>query len=465
MRLKQIGVIVLVVVSLSRAFAINAQQHTQDSKQNLKQHGSGSFSPQAMQNIKRYWLSADTLDAVQAELQQRNIQLSAPLRMPSQNHSLSFEGLGPSGYNSRFLVEQVGTKWHLYVLRNRPQLPVAPFPYIAQEVIFDTTHPEVSPVGTLTYPEQGGPFPAVVLVAGTGAHQRDGNISLHKSMLVLADHLTRQGFAVLRYDKRGVGLTGGAAHPLSTTEDYAADALAALRFLKIQPQVNARKVGIVGHSEGGIIAAMVAAQAPGEVAFVTLLATPGLPGIQLKSVQDAAARRADGMPEALVVANQRQERELFEIAASSLAKDQAMAAMVAATKALPEPTKTLLQIPTDGFPGEAFESLLTPWFRQFLQLDPAAYLQKVQCPVLVLNGDYDLQVPATENTPALVKSLAKNQQAKLVLLPGHNHLLQQAKTGREYEYLLIEHTMEPAALQQVSEWMQQTVTPIKMAGL
>lgn len=144
--------------------------------------------------------------------------------------------------------------------------------------MFDTASPEVSPEGTFSYPAQGGPFPAVVLVAGTGAHNRDGNISLHKTLLVLADHLTRQGFAVLRYDKRGVGLTGGAAYPASTTEDYAADALAAVRFLKMQPQVNSQQVGVLGHSEGGLIAAMLAAQAPAEVSFIVMLAAPGQKG-------------------------------------------------------------------------------------------------------------------------------------------------------------------------------------------
>lgn len=448
MRLKHIGIILLLVGGCS-TFVAEAQ--------NEKQRETSALSMHATHSIKRYWFTADSTTAVLNEFKQRNIQLLAPLKLPVANQTLQITGVGASGYNSHFLVEHVGSQWHVYVLRHRPQQPVAPFPYLVQEVVFDTPNPEVSPVGTLTYPVHGGPFPAVVLVAGTGAHDRDSNISLHKSMLVLADHLTQQGFAVLRYDKRGVGLTGGAAHPNSTTDDYAADALAALRFLKIQPQVNATKVGLVGHSEGGVIAAMVAAQAPSEVAYIAMLVAPGLPGIQLKSLQDASARRADGMPEELVQANQLQERELFEIAASTLPRDQAIAAMVKATNALPAQTKTMLDIPPEGIPGEAFEGLLTPWFRRFLQLDPAKYLHKVRCPVLALLAEKDLQVPATENMAALVTGLADNHQAKLLLLPELNHLLQQAKTGRPHEYLLIENTLEPTALRQISGWMQQIV--------
>ena len=179
-------------------------------------------------------------------------------------------------------------------------------------------------------------------------------------MLVLAEHLTRQGFAVLRYDKRGVGLTGGALHPGSTTDDYAADALAEVRFLQQQPNVDPARVGIVGHSEGGIIATMVAAQAPDDVRFIVMLAGTGLPGIEVKSLQDAATRRADGMPEPLVLQNQSQERGLFEIAAGTLGHQDALVAMASATNALPAKDKVTLEISPEGIPAAAFEGLLSP---------------------------------------------------------------------------------------------------------
>ncbi|MCT6699805.1 alpha/beta hydrolase family protein [Rheinheimera sp. 4Y26] len=432
--------------------------------------------------IKRYWFSVGSAAELKSAFARRQVQLTGPLTLPAEGQTMQLDGVGPSGIGSHFVIEQKAGQFHLYAERRRPQHPVAPLPYLTQDVVFDTANPEVSPVGTFSYPSQGGPFPAVVLVAGTGAHNRDGNVSLHKTLLVLADHLTRQGFAVLRYDKRGVGLTGGAAHPASTTEDYAADALGAVRFLKMQPQVKSDQIGVLGHSEGGLIAAMAAAQAPAEVNFIVLLAAPGLKGLELKTGQDAAARRADGMPEHLVLANQQQERQLYEIAASSLSHQEAITAMQAATAALPQATKTLLDIPPEGIPDWAYESLLTPWFRRFLQLDPAHYLSQVQCPVLVLQGAKDVQVPATENLQRIREALGKaagsktagakavdatvagektaiaqggNPQVKVLLLPELNHLLQQARTGAVHEYLLIEQTIAPVALGHISSWMQQ----------
>jgi pimeloyl-ACP methyl ester carboxylesterase len=283
-------------------------------------------------------------------------------------------------------------------------------------------------------------------------------MSLHKTLAVLADHLTRQGFAVLRYDKRGVGLTGGKRHPDSTTDDYAADALAAVRFLRIQPNVQAAQVGIVGHSEGGIIASMVAAEAPADVRFIVMLGGTGLPGIDIKSLQDAAARRAEGMDEALVLLNRSQERELFEIAASDRTRPDALAAMRAATLALPAATKTALEIPPEGIPDEAFDALLTPWFRRFLSLDPRRYLGRVTCPVLALGGEKDLQVPPAENLKEIERALGNRAPGTEVRqLPGLNHNFQTARTGHASEYFLIEETIAPSALGLVSTWMKTVV--------
>jgi uncharacterized protein len=283
-------------------------------------------------------------------------------------------------------------------------------------------------------------------------------MSLHKTLAVLADHLTRQGFAVLRYDKRGVGLTGGKRHPDSTTDDYAADALAAVRFLQIQSNVRASRIGIVGHSEGGIIASMVAAQSPAELGFIIMLGGTGLPGIDIKSLQDAAARRIEGMDESLVLLNRSQERELLEIAASGRTRPDALAAMRAATHALPPETKTALEIPPEGIPDEAFEALLTPWFRRFLSLDPRHYLNRVTCPVLALGGEKDLQVPPAENLNEIERALASRSPHTVVRqLPGINHNLQTARTGKASEYFLIDETIAPMALELMSSWMKKVV--------
>lgn len=418
-------------------------------------------SPEPMHaaTIRRQLFSTDTFAEAQSEFGQMKVMFAEPLREPAERGTSRAMGIGPSGLPSHFAVDRVSGRFHAYAERHRPQHPVGALPYVAHEVVFETPDPGVAPVGTLSYPASGAPFPAIVLVAGSGPHTRDAGMSLHKTLVVLADHLTRQGFAVLRYDKRGVGLTGGAVHPGSTTDDYAADALAALHFLQRQPNVDARRVGLVGHSEGGIIAAMVAAEAPADVAFIVMLAGTGLPGIDVKSLQDAAARRVEGMPEPLVLLNRSQERELFEIAAGPLDHVQAMAAMASATEALPPETRAALEVPAEGIPSHAYEDLLTPWFRRFLQLDPRSYLAKVRCPVLALVGDKDLQVPAPENLDGIRRALAPaaNPRSSVRQLPGINHALQTARTGSASEYFLIEQTVAPAVLDPMSAWLLDVV--------
>lgn len=409
-------------------------------------------------SIKRYMFSMDTFGAVEAEFGKRKIAFANAPKAPASGHTTRVTGTGPSGLPTPFVIDQAAGRFHVYAERRRPQHPVGSVPYVSQDVVFDTPAADVSPVGTLTYPKAGGPFPAVVLVAGTGAHDRDANLALHKTLLVLADHLTRQGFAVLRYDKRGIGLTGGRLHPLSTTDDYSADALAAVRFLKLQPNINPAQIGMMGHSEGGIIAAMAAAEAPQDVRFIVMLAGTGLPGIDIKTLQDATARRAEGMPEKLILLNQNFDRELFEIAASKRTHADALVAVRAVILALPAETKTALEIPSDGIPDEAFEELLSPWFRRFLALDPRPYLEKVTCPVLALIGEKDQQVPPAENLREIERVLKRNTLHTTVRqLPGLNHAFQTAKTGKVGEYLLIEETVAPSALALMEGWMHNVV--------
>jgi pimeloyl-ACP methyl ester carboxylesterase len=421
-----------------------------------------SITPQtalAENSIKRYMFSAENGSDLKKSFAELGVVLDEAKTTGPMKFPYRVTGTGRSGYATPFLVEQAGGRLHIYAERRRPQHPVAPLPYRTQEVVFDTPDPQVAPVGTLSYPRSGGPFPGVVLVAGSGPHDRDGNVSLHKLMAVLADHLTGQGFAVLRYDKRGIGLTGGAVHPGSTTDDYAADALEAVRFLGMQPNVDPKKIGIVGHSEGGIIATMVAAEAPSELRFIVMLGGTGLPGAVVQSDQDAAARRAEGMPEALVLLNQTQERELIDIAASARPRAEALAAMRAATLALPAATKATLEIPAQGLPDEAYEGLLTPWHRRFLALDPRLYLKRVTCPVLALGGEKDLQVLAAENLREIQLALTKTAASHTVVrqLPGLNHQFQSARTGKASEYLLIEETVAPSVLSLMSSWIKNVV--------
>lgn len=414
--------------------------------------------PSSKHAIKRFMFTKDTFKAVENEFRNRKIVFMKAPTAPVPGQTTRASGTGQSGYATPFMIDQTEGAFHVYAERRRPQQPTGPLPYHAQDVIFDTADPAVSPVGTLTYPKKGGPFPAVVLLAGSGAHDRDAGMSLHKTLLVLADHLSRQGFAVLRYDKRGVGLSGGQRHPLSTIDDYAADALAAVRFLKLQPNINPAQVGIIGHSEGAIVASRVAARAHQDVGFIVMLAGTGLPGIDVKSMQDGAARRADGMSDQLIRLNQDQERELYDIAASKLDRVDALAAMRAATSALPAHTKTALEIPPAGIPDEALESLLTPWFRHFLAHDPRPDLEKLRCPVLALIGERDLQVPPAENLKAIEAALnAATPRTSVRQLPGINHAFQSARSGKDSEYFLIEETFAPSALAAISRWLHSVV--------
>lgn len=413
------------------------------------------FSPNS---IKRYLFSAQRADDIRAEFGKLNVRIADTWKAPATAFPARVTGHSGSGIETSYVIEQAGGAYHVYAERRRPQHPGAPLPYVTQEVIFDTPDPNVSPVGTLSYPSKGGPFPGVVLLAGSGAHDRDAGMSLHKTLAVLADHLTRQGFAVLRYDKRGVGQTGGEPHPASTTDEYAADALAAVRFLKIQPNVRASHIGIVGHSEGGIIGSMVAAQSPADVRFIVMLGGTGLPGIEVMSLQDAAARRAEGMDESLVLLNQSQERELLAIAAGKLPRTEALAAMRAATLALPEASKTALGIPPEGLPDEAFGGLLTPWFRRFLALDPRDYLTRVTCPVLALVGEKDLQVTPAENLKEIERAvMGRAPHSAVRMLPGLNHNFQTAPTGKASEYFMIDETIAPSALALMTTWMKTAV--------
>jgi pimeloyl-ACP methyl ester carboxylesterase len=410
------------------------------------------------ESIKRYMFSKESFKAIETEFDSRKITFVKAPAAPAPGRTTRITGIGPSGYPTPFAIDHAAAAFHVYAERRRPQHPAAPVPYMVQDVIFDTPEPEVAPVGTLTYPKRGGPFPAVVLLAGSGGHDRNAGMSLHKTLLVLADHLTRQGFAVLRYDKRGVGLTGGRLHPFSTIDDYSSDALAAVRFLQKQPNIDPAKVGIIGHSEGAIVAAMVAAKAPQDVCFIVMLGGSGLPGTELKSLQDEAVRRADGMPEELIRLNKEQERALYQIAASSRSHVDALAAMRAATAALTTQTKAALEIPPEGIPDEAFEELLSPWFRHFLALDPRPNLEKIRRPVLALVGEKDLQVPPAENLEAIRRALKQsNPHTSVRQLPGLNHAFQTAKTGKVSEYLLIEETVAPSALALITRWMKMVV--------
>jgi len=334
--------------------------------------------------------------------------------------------------------------------RKRPQEPSQPYPYREEEV----SYPTIKIVGTLTLPRSPGPHPAVVLITGSGPQDRDETIFGHKPFLVLADHLTRQGIAVLRCDDRGVAKSTG-KFARATSEDFADDAQGGVQYLKSRPDINPKHIGLIGHSEGGLIAPLVASQSS-DVAFIVLLAGPGLPGDEILYLQVASLLRFQGKsPEAIAANRLIQERTyavLKEIADGKVAGQKIKAILDEELSKLPEATRKEL-----GVMNRVQEAIPGPWFRYFLNYDPRPVLRKVKCPVLALNGEFDYQVPPKENLPEIEKALKEggNPDFTVKELPRLNHLFQTCQTGSADEYARIEETYAPSMLELVAEWIKK----------
>jgi len=335
----------------------------------------------------------------------------------------------------------------------RPQeeaIAARPAPYSSSDISFDNAAAGVKLAGTLTVPQGKGPFPAVVLVHGSGPINRDGDVFGHKILLVLADHLSRQGIAVLRYDKRGIGKSSGKLKE-ATTRDLAADAEAALAFLRSRPEADAKRIGVIGHSEGGLIAPMLATRDPA-LAFVVMLAGPGVRGDRLLVEQHALLAQARGAPAAAIEKDRVMNRALF----AAMADEPTLEAARTKAGLILAEAERKGDLPP-GLGASALERFGTPWFRELLAHDPAPVLQAVRQPILVLNGERDLQVPAGLDLPPIRAALAANPRAVVKELPGLNHLFQTAKTGSTGEYGQIEESFAPAALAEISSWIGATV--------
>jgi pimeloyl-ACP methyl ester carboxylesterase len=345
---------------------------------------------------------------------------------------------------------------------NRPQHPEPPFPYAVEEVSFENPAAEIELAGTLTLPEGDGPFPATVLVSGSGPQDRDETILGHKPFLVIADHLTRAGIAVLRFDDRGVGASEG-DHASATTEDFATDALAAVRFLGNRPEIDPKAIGIIGHSEGGVIGPLAATKGPEEVAFLVLLAGTGVNGREIILRQTDLIARASGLPEGMV---EHQVDILEELTARLEADDAApldAEAVAALTrKALeglsPEHRDAMEE--SDVALALSASELQRPWFRFFLRHDPRPTLRQVSAPVLALFGERDLQVDPAQNAPEVEAALRAggNPHSRVVIVPGVNHLFQRTESGAPLEYGSIEQTIAPEVLEQMTAWIRSVTS-------
>ena len=334
-------------------------------------------------------------------------------------------------------------------VHNRPQesmIAAGPLPYRQRDVTFDNATAHNRLAGTLTTPPGNGPFPAIVLVSGTGHNTRDEDVEGHKVFVVLADALSRKGFAVLRYDKRGVGGSTG-DFDAATTADFASDAEAAVAWLRAQPGVDVNHVGILGHSEGGIIAPMVAVSDK-KVAFVVMIAGPALRGDKLFVLQSAMTARSYGAPQDYVARRRVFDQKLYD---AILSAGSEAAAREAAENIVAEGVKEKL-VDQNEAEGLALGDT-TVWYRSFLAYDPTPALARLNVPVLAMYGSLDVQVPAVEDSLAAMEALKNNPEAVIVVLPGKNHLMQTAQSGSPNEYNDIEETMSPVALDLIADWI------------
>ena len=327
----------------------------------------------------------------------------------------------------------------------RPQQPHAPFPYQSAEVTFRNEKAGITLAGTYTLPADMGPFAAVVLLTGSGPEDRNETYQGHQPFAVLADFLTRQGIAVLRFDDRGVGQSGGTLKGM-TSADYATDAQAALAWLRAQPGIRKSQVGLIGHSQGGT-AAIGAAGQPAGPDFVVLLAAPGLPGDELIVQQSLALARLQTTDPAQLASTEKMQRAMTQIIQKTPDDAQAQSQLLLYYSAISP------QLAAQVHPQ--LPMLTSPDYRHLLADRPALTLTKVHCPVLALGGSKDVQVPTTRNLAATAAGLkaAGNRDVTVWELPGLNHLFQTAKTGAPAEYATIEETFAPAALQAIGDWI------------
>ena len=339
----------------------------------------------------------------------------------------------------------------------RPQEPIKPYPYYSQDITFENNKAGISLAGTLTLPSKEGVFPVVILISGSGPQNRDEELLGHKPFLVLSDFLTKAGIAVLRYDDRGTALSKG-DFKTATSADFATDVESAIAYLKTRKEINTKNIGLIGHSEGGLIAPMVASKSK-DVAFIVLLAGTGIQGDRLLLLQQKLIGKASGISEDDLQKSELTNRQVFDIVNKSSNLEKLNLDLTNYIK------QTLKDNPNAGKPAgmsdDEFVNLrvkqiANPWMQYFIKYNPAPTLEKVKCPVLAINGEKDLQVPPKENLEAIKSALSKggNKKVTTKVLPNLNHLFQECKTGSPDEYATIEQTFSPTALSEILKWVQ-----------
>jgi uncharacterized protein len=341
----------------------------------------------------------------------------------------------------------------------RPQEPKEPFSYNSEEVLFENEIDGVVLAGTLTFPKEGNNFSAVVMISGSGGQNRNEELLGHRPFLVISDFLTRNGIAVLRFDDRGIAQSTG-DYEKATSEDFVKDVLAAVNFLKDRKEIDKTKIGLIGHSEGGIIAPSAAVKSD-DIAFIVLMAGPGISGDSLLYLQGELIQRSMGASEEEILKSIKLQKEIFAIIKST-DDDQKLDSELREKfseeyAAMTQEEKNKLGDP-EVYLKMQISTIASPWFKYFIRYNPEPVLEKVKCPVLAINGENDLQVPPQQNLSAIESALKKggNKNFETKLLPGLNHLFQTSATGAISEYGKIEETISPVALETMLNWIKKT---------
>ncbi len=343
----------------------------------------------------------------------------------------------------------------------RPQEPLKPYLYYTEELVFKNGQAGIALAGTLTLPSAAGVYPAVILISGSGAQNRDEEISGHRPFLIIADHLTRHGIAVLRYDDRGVGQSTG-DFKTATTADFASDAASALTYLKTRKEIHRDKIGLIGHSEGGLVASMVASNSK-EVSFLVLLAGPGIELMKVLLMQQELIPRADGISEsdirAYILPVHQEAYRMISVSTDRRTLKADLAKLIEATYDRTPPSLMPSDMTKEEVIATQSDKWSSEWFKNLLNYDPAPILEKVGCPVLALNGEKDLQVTPKENLAGISEALKRSGNTDVTVkeLQNLNHLFQNCETGSPTEYGTIEQTFSPIALMEMSDWILKQV--------
>jgi hypothetical protein len=378
------------------------------------------------------------------------------LKLEVSNAGIKYEGtLDKEGaFNGTF--KQGGQSFPLILTKKkiekeivvRPQEPIKPYPYYSEEVKFENKKDKIELAGTLTLPKKNGEFPAVILITGSGPQNRDEELFGHKPFLVLSDFLTKNGIAVLRFDDRGTAKSTG-DFKKATTFDFAKDVEYAIEYLQKRKEINKNKIGLIGHSEGGIIATIIASENK-DIDFIVLMASSTLRGDKLLLLQKYKIETQMGVNKQLVDNNQQIFAGAYKIILNESLEKEVLSDTLSHYflskygKALPENKKNAL-----------INQLTSTWMINFIRLDPAVYLEKVTCPILAINGNKDLQVPSKENLEVIENIFRKSENTKVKIkeLEGLNHLFQECETGAPNEYATIEQTISPIALKEIMNWI------------